>query len=121
VAAIRAAVVTMSPMIFDIITTLLSARATLNVVAEFDSRAEIQAQLGGVALDLILIGLEAGENDDIARTLLAIIPRARVIAFSSDGRNAYVHEMRPFRRELLDVSPRVLTDAILRKTRHPKI
>jgi DNA-binding NarL/FixJ family response regulator len=121
VAAIRAAVVTISPMIFDIITTLLSARATLSVVAQFNNRAEIETQLCGASPDLILMGLQAGENDDIARALLAIVPRARVIAFSSDGRNAYVHEMRTYRKELLDVSPRVLTDAILRKTSHPKI
>ena len=93
-AAIRAVVVTISPIIADIITTVLSRKAAMEVVANFSDRTGIEPQLAAVAPDLILIGLQQGELHQISCPLLEIVPRAMVIAFSNDGRNAHVHEMR---------------------------
>ena len=112
---IRTAIVTVPAIISDVVATLLSARTTLKVVARFDDRAEIAARLSAVSPDLVLIGLRNGETDEIARTLLTDIPAAKVVAFSRDGRNAYVYEVRVHRKVLADVSPRVLINAILRK------
>jgi DNA-binding NarL/FixJ family response regulator len=110
---IRTAMVTITPIISDIIETMLSARASLNVLAHFNDREEIAERLVAVSPDLVLIGLQHEETDDIARALLMLIPVAKVVAISSDGRNAYVHEMRAHRRALADVSPRTLINAIL--------
>jgi DNA-binding NarL/FixJ family response regulator len=113
VAGIRTVIVTMPQMLSDIVARLVEDRATLSVVARFESRFEIEARLPALAPDLILIGLRGGEADEIAATALALVPTARVIALSGDGRNAYVHEMRIRRAMLPDVSPGSLVDVIL--------
>jgi DNA-binding NarL/FixJ family response regulator len=113
VASIRTVIVTMSPMLSNIITALVTDHATLDVVAEFGTRAEAENQLPAIAPDLILVGLRSGETDLIGRTLLALVPFAKVLAFSTDARDAYLHEMRAHREELTDVSPQGLIDAVL--------
>jgi DNA-binding NarL/FixJ family response regulator len=113
VVSIRSAVVTLSPILFDLLTTLLAGRATLEVVARFDTHEGIKAQLVAATPDLILYGLQNGESDGTAITLLASLPGARVIVFTSDGRNAFVYTMRPHRKALLDLSPHALVEAIL--------
>jgi hypothetical protein len=121
VALIRAVVVTLSPILVDLVTTLLSGRAVLDVVARFDSHDGIETQLTAVSPDLILYGLQNGESDNIARPLLALLPSSKIIVFSSDARNAYVYAMRPNREALVDFSPRALVRAILAGPYRPTI
>jgi hypothetical protein len=52
----------------------------------------------------VLIGLRRGEADTIGLSILATLPRAKVILFSSDARTAYVHEVCPHRTEVHDMS-----------------
>jgi hypothetical protein len=120
-ASIRTAVVTLSPVILDIIRTLLPNWAVLNIVAQHADRTDIEARLGAVRPDLVLFGLRIGETENVAGALLDLLPRTTIIALSSDGRDAVIHEMRPHRRTLRDVSPSVLIRSILAKSARPKI
>jgi DNA-binding NarL/FixJ family response regulator len=121
VALIRAVVVTLSPMVVDLVTALLSGHAVLDVVARFDSHDGVEAQLAATSPDLILYGLQNGESVNIAPALLTLLPSSKIIVFSNDGRNAYVYTMRPNREVLLDLSPRVLVRAILDGPYRPAI
>ena len=103
-ASIRAAVVTMPPIVAELLTTLFADLVDLDVVACFLDRASAQAELGALTPDLVLLGLEAGESDAAANHLLTRLPRARVIALAHDGRSISVHEMRPHRTVLADIS-----------------
>jgi DNA-binding NarL/FixJ family response regulator len=109
---VRTVVVTMSPLLRDIIKALVTDVVTLDVVADFASRGEIAQDLALTRPDLILIGLEAGEKDEVGLNLLTQVPAAKVIAISNDGRDAYIHEMRPSHTVLSNVSPRDLVAAI---------
>jgi DNA-binding NarL/FixJ family response regulator len=100
-------------MLSDIIASLVEDRARLNVVARLRNRSEIEARFRVLAPDLILIGLDVGESDAVAAAALALVPTARVVALSADGRDAYVHEAHVRRAALLDVSPAALVNVIL--------
>jgi DNA-binding NarL/FixJ family response regulator len=112
VAGIRTVIVTMSPLLTDIIEQLLSGRVTLEVIGRFDVRTLLEEKLRVLAPDLILVGLRRGETDEIGRTLLSLVPVAKVIAFTNDARHGYVHEMRAHRAALIDISPQALIKAI---------
>jgi chemotaxis response regulator CheB len=113
VAEVRAVAVTMSTLLRDIVTAMLSEYVAVEVVAVFDTRAESERVIGAMAPDLILIGLEPGESDEIASLMLARAPSARVVAFSHDGRQVCVHAIRRHRKRLLDASPQEVVGAIL--------
>jgi chemotaxis response regulator CheB len=112
-AAIRAVLVTVSPLLGDIVTTLLANRARLDLVARWEDRKDIETELVAISPDLVLIGLQAGETNAIACSLLVLVPSATVITLSGDGKTAYVHAMRAHCVPLGDVSPAVLLDVIL--------
>jgi DNA-binding NarL/FixJ family response regulator len=113
VAAIRAVMITMSPLFRELVAELIAGHADLDVVGELDTRNELGEQLRSLAPDLIFIGLRREEGDEIGLSLARLLPNAKVIAFSSDGRHAFVHHMQPQPTVLIDVSPQMLIDAIL--------
>ena len=112
-AAIRTVMVTVSPILRDLITELMAGHGHLDVVGELDTRDRLEEQLRALAPDLILIGLGRDEGDEIGLSLMRFLPNAKVIAFSSDLRHAFVHRMQPQRIALLDVSPQMLIDTIM--------
>jgi DNA-binding NarL/FixJ family response regulator len=113
VASIRTVIVTMPRMLSDIIAKLVEDRATLSVIARLRTRFDMQVRLPALAPDLVLIGLRVDEDDEIAAAALELVPDARVVALSIDGRAAYVHEMQVPRAALLEVSPAALVDVVL--------
>jgi DNA-binding NarL/FixJ family response regulator len=113
VAAIRTVTVTMAPIFRDLLTELIAGHVNLEVVGELDTCDGLEEQLRALAPDLILIGLRRDEGDEVGPSLVQTFPNAKVIAFSSDGRHAFVHRMQPQRIALIDVSSQLLIDAIL--------
>lgn len=90
----------------------MTGHVVLDVLARLDTRDFLDERLQTINPDLILVGLRPGEADEIGGPLLSLLPAARVIAFSSDARHAYVHEMRAHHVMLNDVSPPALIEAI---------
>jgi DNA-binding NarL/FixJ family response regulator len=113
VAAIRTVMITMSPIFRDLVTALMAGHWPLDVVRELNTRDGIEEQLRGLAPNLILIGLGRNEGDEIGFALTRLLPTAKVIAFSNDARDAFVHRAQHQRTVLLDVSPQMLIDAII--------
>jgi chemotaxis response regulator CheB len=109
---IRTAVVTMSPMLRDIVKELPTRGVRLKIVAEFGTRDLLLEQLKTIRPDMVLIGLARAETDQIGRTILLALPWSRVIVFSSGARHLYIHEMRPHRRVLSDVSAQAVIRAL---------
>ncbi len=110
---VRTALVTLSPLLSDIITRAVEQDIELDVVARIDDRDPLGERLRLVVPELVLIGLRVGESDAIAATALTAAPTAKVIAFSADCRYAYLHEMRPYQATIIDVTPAALAGAIL--------
>jgi hypothetical protein len=98
--------VTIPPLFADIIRQVLAGHVAIEIVAEIRWRNRLEARLR--ALQPELIGLRAGEDDTIGRSILGALPRAKVIAFSSGAGTAYVHEVRPHRTELQNISTEAL-------------
>jgi hypothetical protein len=102
----------MTPMLRDIVTKLPAGRVRLDIVADLTTRDLLVERLKALCPDMILIELARGETDRIARAVLTAVPRSKVIAFSGGGRNLYIHEMRPHRKALFDVSAQTVTRAL---------
>lgn len=104
----RAVMVTISPLLADVIRRVVAGHVAIEIVAEIRHRSRLEARLRALRPELVLMGLRRGEDDTIAHAILAALPQARIIAFSSDVRVAYVHETRPHRTELQDFSTEAL-------------
>jgi DNA-binding NarL/FixJ family response regulator len=113
VAAVRTVMITMAPIFRGLVAELMVGHRTLDVVGELNTRDELEEKLRALAPDLILIGLGRNEADEIGLVLVRLLPNGKVIAFSSDARQAFIYSMQPRRTVLLDVSPQMLIDAIM--------
>src|SRR5208283_3426034 len=94
----------MSPIVADLLAALLAGIVDLDVVARFDDRSTAEIDLVPLSPDLIFLGLSAEETDEFARRLLARLPHASVVALAHDARHVYLHEMRPHRKALANIS-----------------
>jgi DNA-binding NarL/FixJ family response regulator len=112
VVTIRTAIIGMSPMLRDIVKQSVSYYATLEIVDELSACEPIEDRLCCAAPELVLVGHHPGGQEDIGPKLLKVIPTAKVIIFSSDISHAYLHQMRPYRVAILDISPEKLGKAI---------
>ena len=105
--------ITMSPLFGDLIAQLMTRHGGLDVVAELTGREGLEERLHLLSPALILVGLGRNEGDEIGLSLVRLLPSACVIAFSYDGRQAFVHHMQPHTRVLLDLSAEALVETIL--------
>jgi len=112
VVTIRTVLIGMSPLLRDIVKRSVSHYATLEIVDELTAREPVEDRLCYIEPELILIGLHPDDRDDIGQRLLTVVPTAKVIVFSSDISHAYLHQMRPYRVAMLDISPEDLGKAI---------
>ncbi len=112
-ARIRTVTVTLSRLLGEIIEQVLSSRVELEVVARLDDWTALCARLQPLLPDLILVGLSSDDTDALAGSILECVPGAKVIAFTGDGRHAFLHEMRAHRAALIDVTPEALIAAII--------
>lgn len=104
----RAAIVSIPPLLADIVREILSNRKTIEFVACGGRRRGLDKRVSVLSPDIVLIGLRRGETDAIALAILNALPKATVVAISSDVRRASVHKMRPIRCELHDLSKEAL-------------
>ncbi len=81
---LRAVVVTVPPLLTDLIRHVLTSRAALPIVAELTDADSAYARLRALAPDIVIIGPSAGPRPVDAALVRALLPNARVLALSAD-------------------------------------
>jgi DNA-binding NarL/FixJ family response regulator len=104
-------------MLCDIVRETVQHQSDMTVVGEFGPGAAFQAATKQIGADVVIVGTTTPDDITIPGQLLAVLPRARVLALAVGGRSAVMYELRPHRTELGEVSPQVLVDAIRGATR----
>jgi chemotaxis response regulator CheB len=112
VVVIRTLVVTVSPLLADVLTAALQRRLALDVIDFLPTRERLVEQLQELAPDLVLLGLLDSETDASARPLLVALPTARFVVLAANGQQAWLYEMRPHRTALTNFSLPALTGAL---------
>jgi DNA-binding NarL/FixJ family response regulator len=110
---LTAITVTLSPIVADLIASVLAARAPVAVAERFTTRRAAEAWLSHHRAELIIVGAAEAEAGDVISRFLALAPDATVLALSDDGRRARVRVNATSERLLSDVSPDQLADAVL--------
>jgi DNA-binding NarL/FixJ family response regulator len=83
------------PLLLDSTRQLLSRDPDLDVVEHVDSRGELVERVRRTGADLVLLGLADGEFPPECAELLQELPRTKVLGMASEGRRAFLYELRP--------------------------
>jgi DNA-binding NarL/FixJ family response regulator len=104
----RAIFVTILPLLADIIFAVVCEELHLELIGQFHDRDALADRLPALAPDLVVIGLRPGEADQIGAFTLELVPAAKVLVLSHDGRGAYLYDTQRGRIVLQDFSPATL-------------
>jgi hypothetical protein len=110
---LRCVFVTVSPLMKALLEETLSSRVRLEILAELANRDGLIRELAALCPDLVVIGMQAREPDDLGAGLLTDLPYARLLLMREDGAAASLYYMRPYRRVLSDFSADQLVAAIV--------
>ena len=108
-AGVRTLAVTVSPLLRELVTSILQPHLPLEIIAVLETRERLAECLHEFAPDLVLLGLAGAESDASARALLGVLPSAKILALAPNGQHAWLYEMREHCTALPDLSPPALT------------
>jgi hypothetical protein len=91
-AALRALLVTISPLLGELLLAALLPHLSLDATATLETRESLAESLGAWSPDLVLIGLLGGESEMGAQAVLALLPTAKILAVTADGEPAWLLE-----------------------------
>jgi DNA-binding NarL/FixJ family response regulator len=112
VVVVRTLVVTVSPLLAELVTSVLHPRLSVEVIGFLQTRDGLTEHLRATVPDLVLLGLVGTEADACARPLLAALPSGKFLVIAPNGQSAWLHEMRPHRTVLTELSVSTLTRAL---------
>jgi len=112
VAIVRTVVVTVSPLLADLVIDVLRPRLRVEVAAVLPSREGLADRLQALTPDLVVLGIGDMESDELAAPLLEALPTAMFLVVAANARQAWLHGMRPNRVVLNDFSVAGLVEAL---------
>lgn len=116
---VRTLVVTVAPLLADLVRDALRPHLTLDIVAVLHTREQLLRPLRALAPDLVLLGLTGSETDACARPLLLALPSTTILVLAANGQHAWLYEMQPRRIALPDLSLPLLTSTLIAHLRVP--
>lgn len=108
---IRVLVAEVSGVLRDIIDATLSAQPDIEVLTSGANASAVRV-MNVEHPDVVVIGLGESDVPEAIEELFGRHPHARVLGIASDGRHAYMHELRPHRVSLGELSPEQLVQVI---------
>lgn len=109
---LRTLVVTLSPLLRELVTGVLPSQISVDVIEVLESRECVAERLRELAPDLVLIGLLDGETDTIALPLLAALPSVSVLVLARNGKHAWLYRSHGRRAALANLSVQALREAM---------
>ena len=108
----RTLIVTVSPLLADLVKAVLQPHLLLDVVEVLPTRDRLMERLQGISPDLVLLGLLNGEDDACAIPLLAALLSVRILVLAANGAQAWLYETGPHRTALPKLSSSDLIEAL---------
>ncbi len=92
-AVLRAVLVTVSPLLGEILLAALLPHLKLDVIATLETREGLAASLSAWSPDLVLVGLLGAETEAVALAMLAVVPTAKILAVTTSGEPVWLLEV----------------------------
>jgi DNA-binding NarL/FixJ family response regulator len=114
-ARIRVVIADVPRVLRDIISTMLAQEPDIEMLQDVTTLSGLVEPAATEPADVVVVGLRNAALPDVVAELFERRPTVRVLGIAGDGRHAYLHELRPHRTALGELSPeqlvRVIRDA----------
>jgi DNA-binding NarL/FixJ family response regulator len=109
---IRIVLAGMPRMLLDMITDIVAPHAEMMIAGKKQDTADIRAAVKKTRADVVILNEPAIGPSQNYQELLYSRPHLQVLSITSDGRQFFLHKLRPVRTALGEVSPESLVQAI---------
>jgi DNA-binding NarL/FixJ family response regulator len=99
-------------MLLDMITDIVARHAEMMVAGTMQDTADLRAAAKKARADVVVLNERAIGPSQNYQELLYSRPHLGVLSITSDGRQFFLHKLRPVRTALGEVSPESLVQAI---------
>jgi DNA-binding NarL/FixJ family response regulator len=96
----------------EIVGATVSAQPDMEIVGIVEGAATLLKMLARVEVDVVILGLGGAELPIEIDEVFERHPLIRVLRIANGGRSAYLHELRPHRQALGEMSPERLVEVI---------
>jgi len=97
-------------MLSDIVKAVIASQADFELVGEIGGTTGLARAAGKAAADVLIVG-GALRGSHTLRILYGM-PRLKIVTIEADGRQGFLHELRPSRTPVGEISPGILVAAI---------
>jgi hypothetical protein len=115
---IRILLAGMPRMLLDMVTDIVMAHPDMMVSGKMQDSADICPAVKKTKADIVILSELAGRQD--YQKVLYSRPHLKMLSITSDGHCFFLHELRPFRTSLGEISPESLLQAI-RSSAHRRL
>jgi len=119
VAALRTLMVTVSPLLGELIMAALLPHFPLDLVGILETREGLAASLNAWSPDLVLLGLQGVETEACAQPVLALLPSVKILVISANGEPALLLENGSLPLVLADLSVPLLIQTLVSRFNIP--
>lgn len=109
---IRILLAGMPRMLLDMITDIVALHAEMMIAGRMQDTADLRAAVKKARADIVILNEPAIGPPPNYEELLYSRPHLGVLSITSDGRQFFLHKLRPVRTALGEVSPDSLVQAI---------
>jgi DNA-binding NarL/FixJ family response regulator len=102
----------MPPLLFEMLRDAIAPQGDMELVGTAGDEPNLGALLENTEADVVVVKRDGGPKRNAVEGLLYRRPRLRVFEIVDGGRGGLLHEMRPRRIALGEISPQRLIDAI---------
>ena len=108
----------MPRMLLDMVTEIVMAHPDMMVSGKMQESADIRPAVKKAKADIVILSEPAGRQRQDHQKVLYSRPHLKVLSITSDGHRFFLHELRPFRAALGEISPESLVQAIHSSAHH---
>jgi DNA-binding NarL/FixJ family response regulator len=102
----------MPRMLLDMVTDIVAAHPEMTIVGKIQENADICTAAKRAKADIVILSETVGRQGQDYLELLHSRPHLKVLSIMNDGHRFFLHELRPFRAALGEISPESLLQAI---------
>jgi len=99
-------------MLLDMVTDIVAAHPEMMVPGKIQETADICTAVKKTKADIVILSEPAARQRQDYLELLHSRPHLKVLSITSDGHRFFLHELRPFRAALGEISSESLVQAI---------
>jgi DNA-binding NarL/FixJ family response regulator len=102
----------MPRMLLDMVTDIVAAHPDMMVSGKMQETADIRTAVKKAKADIVILSEPAARQRQDLQELLYSRPHLKVLSITKNGQRFFLHELRPFRAALGEISPDSLVQAI---------